>query len=175
MHFSSCRSPNPSSKGSPQRPLGLRVFGRLRLHPCPRGWSLPTLRLRGRLQSWQKVNNFQIKTLDIPPTFLQSWWTDLLICGSTNGNLVVGYLQTWTRKKWLENYLSFLTWYVSACPQQDMGPMTTLEKRSKYSRLRNVTTDCLVPHIWFIHLNTMTKKWGMWFIQHNLWYLRGNT
>ena len=105
MHFLSCRSPNPPSKGSPQRPLGLRVFGGLRLHPCHRGWSLPTLRLRGRLQSWQKVNNFQIKTLDIPPTFLQSWCTDLLIRGSTNGNLVVGYLQTWTRKKWLENYL----------------------------------------------------------------------
>ena len=28
----------------------------------------------------------------------------------------------------------------------------------RYSRLRNVTTDCLVPHAWFIHLNIMTKK-----------------
>ena len=44
----------------------------------------------------------------------------------------------------------------------------------KYSRLRNVTTDCFVPQAWFIHLNIITKKWGMWFIQHNMWFWRGN-
>ena len=45
-------------------------------------------------------------------------------------------------------------------------PFTGLEW--VYSRLRNVTTDCFVPQAWFIYLNIMTKKWGMWFIQHNM-------
>ena len=42
-----------------------------------------------------------------------------------------------------------------------------------YSRLRNVTTDCLVPQAWFIHLNTKRKKLGMCFILHNMCFLRG--
>ena len=46
--------------------------------------------------------------------------------------------------------------------------------QTRYSRLRNVTTDCFVPHAWFIHPNIMTKKWDMWFIQHNMWFWRGN-
>ena len=37
-----------------------------------------------------------------------------------------------------------------------------------HSRLRNVTTDCFVPHAWFIHLNSKNKKWGMWFIQQTI-------
>ena len=33
-----------------------------------------------------------------------------------------------------------------------------------YSWLWNVATDWFVPQAWSIHLNVMTKKWGMWFI-----------
>ena len=34
----------------------------------------------------------------------------------------------------------------------------SVSSETKYSHLRNVTTDCLVPQAWFIQPNIMAKK-----------------